>query len=129
MKKTHVALAILLGSITICVSGCLLVAVGAGAAGTVAYVKGDLTATLDAGMDRSYGTVLRALDQLKITATQKQQDTLTSEIIARNSVDEKVTIKLTRTDEKLTNISIRIGIFGDQAQSRIILERIKQNLM
>ena len=52
MRKSHITLAVLLAGMAIGASGCLLVAVGAGAAGTVAYVKGDLEATLDAGMDQ-----------------------------------------------------------------------------
>jgi hypothetical protein len=128
MRKTEVALVVLLCGITIWAAGCLLIAVGAGAAGTVAYVKGELETTLSAGMDKSYDATLAALDQLKIVVIQKQKDALTAEVIARTSTDDKVTIKLTRVDDKLTKLSIRIGIFGDQAQSSAIYERIKQNL-
>ena len=128
MKKVNIVLAIILGGIAIGVSGCLLVAVGAGAAGTVAYVKGDLEVTLDAGMDRSYAAALKALDQLQIVPTQKLKDSLTAEVIARTSDDTKITIKLTRVDDKITKMAIRVGVFGDQAQSTAIYERIKQNL-
>lgn len=128
MKKTHIALAVLLAGMAIGASGCLLVAVGAGAAGTVAYVKGDLEATLDAGMDRSYDAALKTLDQLQIVPTQKLKDSLSAEIIARTSDDTKITVKLTRADDKITKIAIRVGVFGDQSQSTAIYERIKQNL-
>jgi hypothetical protein len=128
MKKAHIVLAILLAGMTLCASGCLLVAVGAGAVGTVAYVKGELEVTLNAGLDKSYGATLAALDQLKLVPTQKLKDALTAEIVARTAEDKKVTIKLTRIDEKLTKIAIRVGIFGDQDQSTAIYEHIKQNL-
>ena len=128
MKKTHIVLVVLLAGIAIGVSGCLLVAVGAGAAGTVAYVKGDLETTLDAGMDRSYGATLKTLDQLQIVPTQKLKDSLSAEIIARRSDDTKITVTLTRVDDNITKMAIRVGVFGDQAQSTTIYERIKQNL-
>jgi hypothetical protein len=128
MKKTNIVLAVLLGGIAVGVSGCLLVAVGAGAAGTVAYVKGDLETTLDTGMDRSYAATLKSLDQLQIVPTQKLKDSLSAEIIARRSDDTKITVTLTRVDDKITKMAIRIGVFGDQAQSTAIYERIKQNL-
>lgn len=128
MKKAKIILTVLLAGIAVGVSGCLLVAVGAGAAGTVAYVKGDLETTLDAGMDRSYAAALKALDQLQIVPTQKLKDSLSAEIIARRSDDTKITVALTRVDDKITKMSIRVGVFGDQAQSTTIYERVKQNL-
>jgi hypothetical protein len=128
MKKSQIILAGLLTGTTICVSGCLLVAVGAGSAGTVAYVKGELETTLDAGLDKSYDATLKALDKLQLTPIQKSKDALAAEVVSRTAEDKKVTIKLTRVDDKITKLSIRIGVFGDQAQSTTIYERIKQNL-
>jgi hypothetical protein len=128
MKKTHIVLAVLLSSMTICVSGCLLVAVGAGAAGTVAYVKGELETTLSASMDNSYNATLRALEQLQLSTIQKTKDALSAEVVARTSEDKKVTITLTRVDDKSTKLTIRVGIFGDQDQSTTIYEHIKKNL-
>lgn len=128
MKKAQVTLAVFLVGVSICVSGCLLIAVGAGAAGTVAYVRGELDTTLSAGIDKSYDATLKGLDQLQISPIQKSKDALTAEIVSRNAEDTKVTIKLTRVDDKLTKISIRVGVFGDQAQSTTILEHIKKNL-
>lgn len=128
MKKTRILLAVLLTGMTIYASGCLIAAVGAGAAGTVAYVKGELEATLDAGMDKSYDATLKGLDQLQITPIQKGKDALTAEIVARNAEDKKITINLTRVDEKITKVTIRVGVFGDQVQSTTILGHIRQNL-
>jgi hypothetical protein len=128
MKKTRIVLAVFLAGMPLCASGCLLVAVGAGAGGTVAYIKGELEATLDAGMDRSYDASLKALDQLHISPIQKTKDALTAEIVARTAEDKKITIKLTRVDEKITKLSIRVGFWGNQTQSTTIYERIKLNL-
>jgi hypothetical protein len=128
MRTTHIVLAVLLAGVAVGTSGCLLVAVGAGAAGTVAYVKGELEATLSAGIDQSYDAALKALDQLQLVPTQKLKDSLSAEIIARTSDDTKITIKLARVDDKITKLTVRVGVFGDQAQSTTIYEHIKQNL-
>jgi hypothetical protein len=79
-------------------------------------------------LNKSYAATLKALDQLQIVPTQKLKDSLTAEVIARTSDDTKITIKLTRVEDKITKISIRVGVFGDQAQSTTIYEHIKQNL-
>jgi hypothetical protein len=128
MRTTHIFLAVLLAGVAVGASGCLLAAVGAGAAGTVAYVKGELEATLNAGIDQSYAAALNALDQLQLMPTQKLKDSLSAEIIARTSDDTKITVKLARVDDKITKLTIRVGVFGDQAQSTTIYEHIKQNL-
>ena len=42
--------------------------------------------------------------------------------------DNKVVIVITWKDTNLTRVQIRVGVFGDEALSRSILERIKHNL-
>jgi hypothetical protein len=133
MRTTHIVLAVLLAGVAVGASGCgpelvALAAVGAGAGGTVAYVKGELEATLSAGIDQSYDAALKALDQLQLVPTQKLKDSLSAEIIARTSDDTKITVKLARVDDKITKLTVRVGVFGDQAQSTTIYEHIKQNL-
>jgi hypothetical protein len=131
MKMSKICLAGVLCCMTIMLSGCFLLllgAAGAAGAGTVAYVRGELKATLDANMDRSYDASLKALDQLQLIPISKQKDQLGAEIVARTSVDKRVTVTLKRVDDKLTNLSIRIGVFGDESLSRTIYDRIKKSL-
>ena len=128
MKKRQISLVLSLACLVFFGGGCLLVAVGAGAAGTVAYVRGDLESVLDADMNKAYTASLTSLKQLELVPTLKQKDALGAKIIARTTEDKKVTITLTRVDEKLTKLSIRIGIFGDEMQSRVIYDRIRGNL-
>ncbi len=40
----------------------------------------------------------------------------------------KVQIKLKRRAENITEIRIRVGAFGDESLSRLILERIRERL-
>jgi len=121
-------LAILLVGITISAGGCMVVAVGAGAAGTVAYLKGDLEAVEAANLDTVYSATLKALDELEIRVTKESKDILLAEIVARDAADQKVTIKLKATTENTTKLSIRIGFFGSETKSRFIYQKIHDNL-
>lgn len=112
-------------------SGCFAVAVGAAAgagAGTVAYIRGELDATLGSGVDRTVNATDSALAQLGFAKVSETRDELAAGIIARTSDDKKIEIKVTKEAEGLSKVSIRIGTFGDEAISRAILDKIKANL-
>jgi hypothetical protein len=98
--------------------GCAAALVGAGA-GTVAYIRGDLEAVVESNIDATYQASVKALGQLEITPTSKAKDALTAKIVGRDADDKKVTIKLARTADNLTKLSIRIGLIGDETKSRI----------
>jgi hypothetical protein len=128
MQKRYVILILLLISIPVLVQGCVAVAVGAGAAGTVAYVRGDLEAVEPKDINSVYEATLKAMEQLELSVSKKTKDAMSAEIVARDSQDKKITIKLGATAEGTTNLSIRIGIFGSETKSRLIYDQIKKNL-
>jgi hypothetical protein len=128
MQKKHVFLMIALIGITALNGGCMLAVVGLGAAGTVAYARGDLQAVESAGIDDVYQATLKALDQLELHPTTKSKDALSAVIVARDAEDKKVTIKLKAEAEDSTNLSIRIGVFGSETKSRMIYQKIQENL-
>jgi hypothetical protein len=128
MQKKHVFLMIAAIGITALNGGCMLAAVGLGAAGTVAYARGDLQAVEVAGIDDVYQATLKALDELELHPTTKSKDALSAVIIARDAEDKKVTIKLKAEAEGSTKLSIRIGVFGSEAKSRMIYQKIQENL-
>ena len=111
----------------IAVQGCAVALVGAGA-GSVAYLKGDLEAVLDKNVDQAYQATLKALDKLEISATKKEKDALSAVIIGRTAEDKKVAIKLKAAENNLTKLSIRIGMFGNRAQSQVIYDEIRKHL-
>ena len=51
-----------------------------------------------------------------------------AKVVSRIVGDKKVEIKLKRTEENYTKLSIRVGTFGDEEQSRVIYDKIKANL-
>ncbi len=128
MRKGQVFLLLLLSSAAVLAQGCVVAAVGAGAAGTVAYVRGDLETVETAGLDALYKASLEALDELELAVIQKAKDAMTAEIMSRDAEDKKIRIKLKSTAEGMTKLSIRIGMFGDETKSRLIYETIKKEL-
>lgn len=128
MKNQQVILALLAIGATVLLGGCMLAAVGAGAAGTVAYVKGDLEAVEAKKLDTVYDATKKALEQLELSVSVDTKDKISATIIARDSSDKKITVKLSAATEDSTNISIRFGTFGSETKSGMVLDKIKENL-
>jgi len=117
----------LLAASAVSLSGCLLAAVGAGA-GTVAYVKGDLEVVRPEGVAEVYEATKAAVAQLEYVTTESSKDATSAMVVARDSKDDKIKIKLEATPEGPTSISIRIGTWGDERRSNIIYNKIVENL-
>ena len=128
MRKRQVLLiSLLLGSMLL-LQGCMVAAVGVGAAGTIAYVRGDLEAVESAGIDDVYEATLKALKELELLPTRKTKDALGAEIVTYDAQDKKITIRLKSAAEGTTKLSIRIGVFGSETKSRLIYQKIRDNL-
>jgi len=115
-------------SVLAATSGCLAVAAGAGAGATVAYVRGDLDTTLDAGFAKSVRATEDALADLKYAKISENRDALQATLIYRNAADKKVELYLAKTTDAATKLKIRVGTFGDEALQQEILARVKGNL-
>jgi hypothetical protein len=128
MQKRQVVLILLLIGTAALLQGCLAVVVGAGAAGTVAYVKGDLEAVESKDINTVYEATLKAMEQLELSVSKKTKDAMSAVVIARDSQDKKVTVKLSATAEGATKLSIRVGVWGSETKSQFIHDQIKKNL-
>lgn len=128
MQKAQVILAVLLVGAAALLQGCVAVVVGAGAAGTVAYIRGDLESIESKDLNAVYEATLKAMEQLELSVSRKTKDAMSAEVIARDAEDKKITISLGATAEGATKISIRIGVFGSETKSRLIYDQIKKNL-
>jgi len=118
----------MLAGAAVLLEGCMLAVVGVGAAGTVAYVRGDLESMESENIDVVYEAALKALQELELQPTRKSKDALGAEIIAYDAQDKKITIRLKSAAEGTTKISIRIGVFGSETKSRLIYQKIRENL-
>ncbi|MHC4559633.1 MAG: DUF3568 family protein [Planctomycetota bacterium] len=128
MRKKQVLLIVMLVSTGVLLQGCMVVAVGVGAAGTIAYVRGDLEAVESESIDVVYEATLQAVEELGLNVTKKLKDALSATIVARDAQDKKITIRLKTTAEETTKLSIRIGVFGNETKSRLIYQKIRDYL-
>jgi len=130
MRTNGVLLAVLLVGMAVSAGGCVaaVVAVGAGAAGTVAYISGDLEAVESRSLADVYEATLKAVGELELSTTRESKDALSAVIVARDAQDKKIMIKLRASTEETTKISIRVAVFGDETKSRLIYQKIRENL-
>ncbi len=110
-------------------TGCVAIAAGAAAgASTMAYIRGELTANLN----KPYGNVVkateRALKKLQFTTVSVNKDALNAVFIARTATDKRIEIRVTKTDEQTASAHVRVGIYGDEALSRTIIQHIEREL-
>jgi hypothetical protein len=109
-------------------SGCFVIAAGAAGAGTAAYVRGELDATVGGDLGRAADASDRALEQVQFVKVSEKRDAFSVVIVARTAEDKKVEIRLAREGDKLTKVRIRIGLFGDEERSRAVLERLQAGI-
>ena len=122
---------IILVSLSTILNGCGLIILGGAAAagaGTVLYVKGELKASEAVPLDKAYAASEKAIEDLGFYVVENKKDQLEGKITARTATDKKVTVKVERVNNELTDIKIRVGTFGDEPLSRQILQKIQDRL-
>lgn len=109
-------------------SGCVALVAAGGAAGTVAYVRGELHANLEADVPTLNDAVVEAARKLELAKISEDADKISGKFVYRNAKDTKITIKTEESTDTITELKIRVGWFGDENMSRRILNRIEKNL-
>ena len=109
-------------------SGCLAVAAGAGAGAAVAYVRGELKATVDSNFDRAEAAANAAVADLQFAKVSEKRDALTAIVVARTAADKKVEIRVENTGKNVSTVKIRVGYIGDESLSLTVLDKIKSHL-
>ena len=130
MKKKILILASVLTLNVLLFTGCIaaLVAGAAVGAGAVAYKGGELIATESASMDKTWSATEKAFKELQLLGEAKEKDALAARMEATGAGSKRIVVKLRNQGDKLTEVRIRVGIFGDEGYSRKILEKIKSHL-
>ena len=123
-------LVLVLAGLMVNAAGCLAVVAGAGAAGTVAYMRGDLEAEEPYPIDTVYAAAREAMEKLELSVLEgkTEKDALSATIVARDAADKRVAVRLKAQSEQTTKVSVRIGTFGDQTKANMIYNRIRENL-
>ncbi len=65
---------------------------------------------------------------LQLHAITQERDKLGGKFTYRNAKDQKITITTKALTAETATVGIRVGVFGDQTQSMLILDRIRARL-
>ena len=110
-------------------SGCAVVAGGVIGGGTAAYLKGVLKTKEPASFDKVWFAVVETVEQQEFEVTKKESKAGKALIEAKlldQGKDVYVTVKYHKPE--ITNLSIRVGIWGNEDESRRILKLIHEKL-
>jgi hypothetical protein len=125
---TRAATSLLLCAMLLCSAGCgALIIGGAAAAGTYVYLDGQAKGTYDATLQRSLDAGLAACKSLGIPVTSQSMDGASAKIVGKLSGDT-VYITMHLVGDNLTEISVRVGLFGNESASRRIHAAIADRL-
>ncbi|MBA3849261.1 MAG: hypothetical protein C0502_04605 [Opitutus sp.] len=130
LSRLRVACAALLLGATVAftASGCVAVAAAGAAGAGVAWIRGALEVNLDDNLDDVYRATQKAIRGLEFAIIDERKSGVDATVVARTALDKRVEVILKRVGDKTTRVSIRVDVFGDEALSHTILERIKSRL-
>lgn len=125
------SMSLLLVGAALMMQGCAVALIGAGAgagAGTYAYVRGEHQVTYPYSFNKTYSATLAALKDLQIPVVDAFKDLTDGTIMAKKGDGSDVKILLKTEGDKVTMVKVRVGIFGDEAASKRIVEKISTRL-
>lgn len=120
--------ALMIAAATILSSGCVAMVAGGAAAGGTAYVMGELKVDIEASPSQLRSAIKGAGKDLNLQSISAAGDELDGEYIFRTAGDEKVTIRYQVKTDKIAELGIRVGTFGDRSMSVRINQAIERRL-
>ena len=128
MNTLRIILTAVLLASTATLSGCWAVAAGAAGVGTYAYTQGELNTTFESSLDRTWAATQAAVNDLQFEIGEQSKDALQAQMRVNQADGTPVRIRLNRQTDSLTEVRVRVGIFGDEGVSRAVLDKIRDNL-
>jgi hypothetical protein len=126
MKKQLFLLS-LVAACSLALTGCIALIAGAAAGTGVAYLGGELKSNEPVGIDKAWSATEKAVAAMEFKPVKRSKDALAAQYEGIGAADKRVTIKLKNAGDKVTEVRIRIGTFGDEPFSRTILSKIQAN--
>ena len=119
---------LLVSAMRFCAAGCGAIIVGgAAAAGTYAYMNGQAKGTYSTGINAAFDASLAACKELGIPVVKQSLSGADADIEGKLSGDT-VTISLELVGDNLTEIVVRVGLWGNESASRRIHNAIGRRL-
>lgn len=133
MNCRRLLLGLMLGLSLVVNSRCQALLIGAecgAVVGAAAYKHGEVRCTLDLSLNGAWDATQKAMGHLGYAVISEGKDIPHARyrLTARGAGGKKIRITLERRSDALTDIGIRIGTFGDESVSRLILEKVKEQL-
>ncbi len=126
-KKHHAVLLCLLAIVFS--SSCVLVMGGVVGGSTAAYLKGVLKSKEPASFDKVWFAVVEVVEQQEFEVTKKESMVGKALIEAKLRDQDKMVYVTVKYDKpEITDLIIRVGIWGDEEESRRILKLIHEKL-
>jgi hypothetical protein len=111
-------------------AGCsLFLNFGGPEAGSISYAGGELLSREPhplPALDGACRNAIQAMGYDRSEATREEEGRIVWQ--ATTAGGDRVEIRLAPIDEQTTELRIRIGVLGDEARSRLLLEQIHQSL-
>ena len=96
--------------------------------GVYHYGGGDLTTTEAVSLDKAFAATYTAIRDLEFDITIQDKDALNARVFAEMADQKVVRVRLFNKGDMVTDFQVRVGWFGDEAMSRVIMDRIKKSL-
>ncbi len=111
-----------LGVVLLLPTGCQTETVG-----TKSFM-GTYTSMVDSTPDKVTKAAAKAAEELKLTDVQSTATKIDGKMVAKTAQRDDVTINVEQAGENVSKVSIRVGTTGDEATSKMLLDKIKGNL-
>jgi hypothetical protein len=113
-----------------CAAPALIATAGFGAlqTGTEAFIRGELESAVANPLAEVYAAGDAAVRELEFKITNSKLGKENGYIRAKETQGRKIVVDVEMKSPTVTKINIRVGLFGDQAISRLILSHIQEKL-
>lgn len=128
MPRFSIRIAIALVAATLSLSGCFLIAAGAGAAGAIAYTNRGATSTLDGSVDQVFDRGVAAFGAMNITETGRStEESGRKRRLVGTRGELEITVELNRETDTTTKVEViasRNLVEYDRELAREVLNRM-----
>ncbi|MBS0186456.1 MAG: DUF3568 family protein [Planctomycetes bacterium] len=101
---------------------------GVAQAGTSSFIQGTLQAAFDRPMDEVVDAARRTLVKLGYAITREDIGPHYAQLLSSQADGSSIVVKFKKSSDTVTGLSIRVGFWGDNAVSRLMLEGIQKEL-
>lgn len=128
MKQRRNLAAVALCSIPFAFGGCAAALIVGGAAlgaGAITFIDGELRVVEEIPYERAWEATQEAVKEMRLDIKEEKSDALSSKMLVLTASGKQVSIIVRNESVSAAKIGIRVGVFGDEALSRHILQQIR----